>query len=82
MIAALSGYRPPAELAAVARKEVPLPFQARMSKPSYYGYAEDNVSQEILWAARDVDLLAHQRLVLVLATVGLAGLCAWIINWE
>lgn len=36
----------------------------------------------LLWAARDVDLLAHQRLVLVLATVGLAGLCAWIINWE
>jgi hypothetical protein len=45
VIAALSGYRPPAELTALARKEVALPFQARMSKPSYYGYSEDNVSR-------------------------------------
>ncbi len=36
----------------------------------------------LLWASRDVDLLPHQRLVLVLATVALAGLCAWIIGWE
>lgn len=36
----------------------------------------------LLWAARDVDLLVHQRLFLVLATIGLAGLCAWIIGWE
>ena len=36
----------------------------------------------LLWAARDGDLLFGQRLVLVLATVALAGLCAWIIGWE
>lgn len=36
----------------------------------------------LLWASRDVELLFHQRLILVLATVGLAGLCAWIIGWE
>jgi len=36
----------------------------------------------LLWASRDTDLLAHQRLFLVFATVGLAGLCAWIIGWE
>jgi hypothetical protein len=36
----------------------------------------------LLWASRDVDLLLQQRLFLVLATIGLAGLCAWIIGWE
>lgn len=36
----------------------------------------------LLYAARDVDLLATQRLALVLATVGLAGACVWIISWE
>lgn len=36
----------------------------------------------LLWASRDSPLLLHQRLVLVAATVGLAGLCAWIIHWE
>ncbi len=36
----------------------------------------------LLWAARGQPLLLHQRLVLVVATVGLAGLCAWIIHWE
>ncbi|MCL6431324.1 MAG: hypothetical protein K6V36_10795 [Anaerolineae bacterium] len=36
----------------------------------------------LLWASRDVSLLLHQRLVLVAATIGLAGLCAWIIGWE
>lgn len=36
----------------------------------------------LLWASRDVELLARQRLFLVLATIGLAGLCAWIIGWE
>ncbi len=56
VIAALSGYRPPAELTALARKELKLPFQARMSKPSYYGYSEDNVSQEILWSDSGVQM--------------------------
>ena len=36
----------------------------------------------LLWTSRDTDLLFSQRLVLVLATVGLAGLCAWIMGWE
>ncbi len=36
----------------------------------------------LLWTSSGADLLFHQRLVLILATVGLAGLCAWIINWE
>lgn len=36
----------------------------------------------LLVAARDVPLLLSQRLWLVIATVGLAGLCVWIISWE
>lgn len=36
----------------------------------------------LLYSARDVDLLATQRLALVLATVGLAGACVWILTWE
>lgn len=33
-------------------------------------------------AARDVGLLWNQWLFLGLATIGLAGLCVWIIGWE
>ncbi|HEY3342943.1 MAG TPA: hypothetical protein VGK81_13030 [Anaerolineae bacterium] len=33
-------------------------------------------------AARDVGLLWNQWLFLILATIGLAGLCVWIIGWE
>ena len=36
----------------------------------------------LLWATRDVELLAGQRLALVVATVILAGLCSWIVGWE
>lgn len=36
----------------------------------------------LLWAARDVGLLAGQMAALVLATILLAGLCVWIIGWE
>jgi len=36
----------------------------------------------VLWSARDVMLLPTQRLSIVLATVGLAGLCVWIIGWD
>lgn len=36
----------------------------------------------LLYAARDVDLLITQRLALMLATVGLAGACVWILTWE
>jgi len=36
----------------------------------------------LLWAARDVGLLAGQLAALVVGTILLAGLCAWIIGWE
>lgn len=36
----------------------------------------------LILAARDVGLLWNQWLFLILATIGLAGLCVWIIGWE
>lgn len=36
----------------------------------------------LLWAWRGQPLRLQERLVLAAATVGLAGLCAWIIHWE
>ncbi len=36
----------------------------------------------LLWSAKDVGLLPTQTLALVIATIGLAGLCVWIIGWE
>jgi hypothetical protein len=36
----------------------------------------------LLWAARDVGLLPRQLAALVVSTILLAGLCAWIIGWE
>ena len=36
----------------------------------------------LLYAARDVDLLPLQRLTMVVATIGLAGACVWILSWE
>ena len=36
----------------------------------------------VLFSARDVGLLPAQMLALVVATIGLAGLCVWIIGWE
>jgi hypothetical protein len=36
----------------------------------------------LIIAARDVGLQWNQWLFLILATVGLAGLCVWIIGWE
>ncbi|MCS7062127.1 MAG: hypothetical protein RMN25_13315 [Anaerolineae bacterium] len=36
----------------------------------------------LIIAARDVGLLWNQWLFLILATIGLAGLCVWIISWE
>jgi len=32
--------------------------------------------------ARDVGLLAGQWVALLLATIGVAGLCVWIVSWE
>ncbi|MBS3783866.1 MAG: GNAT family N-acetyltransferase [Anaerolineae bacterium] len=36
----------------------------------------------LVWTARDVGLLPGQWAALVVATIGLAGLCIWIIGWE
>ncbi len=36
----------------------------------------------LVWSARDVGFLPSQWAALVLATVALAGLCAWILSWE
>jgi hypothetical protein len=36
----------------------------------------------VLYASKDVGFQPVQQLVLVIATVVLAGLCVWIINWE
>lgn len=36
----------------------------------------------LIIAARDVGLLWNQWLFLIVATIGLAGLCVWIIGWE
>lgn len=36
----------------------------------------------LLLAARDVALLPSQLAALVIATIGLAGLCVWIIHWD
>jgi len=36
----------------------------------------------LVWSARDVGLLPGQWASLIVATIGLAGLCIWIIGWE
>lgn len=36
----------------------------------------------LVWAAKDVGLLAGQMVALIVATILLAGLCVWIIGWE
>ena len=36
----------------------------------------------LVWSARDVGLLPGQWVALIVATIGLAGLCVWIIGWE
>jgi len=36
----------------------------------------------LVWSARDVGLLPGQWAALIVATIGLAGLCVWIIGWE
>ncbi len=36
----------------------------------------------VVWSAKEVGLLPGQMLALVVATIGLAGLCVWIIGWE
>jgi len=36
----------------------------------------------LVWAAKDVGLLAGQWIALIVSTILLAGLCVWIIGWE
>ncbi len=36
----------------------------------------------LVWSARDVGLLPGQWAALIVATIGVAGLCVWIIGWE
>ena len=36
----------------------------------------------LVWSARDVGLIGMQWFWLTVATVVVAGLCAWIISWE
>lgn len=36
----------------------------------------------VAFEARDVGLLIHQWIALIVATVLVAGLCVWIIGWE
>jgi len=36
----------------------------------------------VVWAAKDVGFLPHQWAALIVATILLAGACAWIIGWE
>jgi len=36
----------------------------------------------LVWSARDVGLLPGQWAALIVATIGLAGLCVWIIGRE
>ena len=36
----------------------------------------------LIWSARDVGLRPGQGAALIVATIGLAGLCVWIIGWE
>jgi CHASE2 domain-containing sensor protein len=36
----------------------------------------------LVYSARDVGLLPGQWAALIAATIGLAGLCVWIIGWE
>lgn len=36
----------------------------------------------LIFSARNVGLEAGQWIALIIATIGLAGLCVWIIGWE
>jgi hypothetical protein len=36
----------------------------------------------VIWAAKDVGFLPHQWAAVIVATILLAGACAWIIGWD
>jgi len=54
--AALSDYRPPPQLKALARKEVPLPFLLKASHPGYYSYHQGNQFWETFYVTEDYSL--------------------------
>jgi len=54
--AALSDYRPPPQLRAIARKEIDLPFQLKASHPGYYSYHQDNRFWETFYVTQDYSL--------------------------
>ncbi|MGF1492026.1 MAG: hypothetical protein ACFBSC_06125 [Microcoleaceae cyanobacterium] len=54
--ATLSSYRPPTGLQKLALKQVPLPFEARMSHPAYYSYDADNQLRETFYSTADYSL--------------------------
>ncbi|MBD2483345.1 hypothetical protein [Planktothrix sp. FACHB-1365] len=54
--ASLSSYRPPEILRAIARKEIPLPFEARASHPAYYSYHQSNRLWETFYITNNYSL--------------------------
>jgi hypothetical protein len=56
LLPALSDYRPPPHLRAIARKEIPLPFELRASHPAYFSSSEDNHLWEDFYATEDYTL--------------------------
>ncbi|MDY7023195.1 MAG: hypothetical protein SWJ54_17915, partial [Cyanobacteriota bacterium] len=48
--------RPPAEMTALARKEVQLPFLLKASHPNYYSYHQDNRFWETFYVTEDYSL--------------------------
>lgn len=72
LLAALSDYRPPPQLAALAKKEIPLPFVLKASHPGYYSYHEDNQFWETFYVHNDYSLgtlLIPQRSYQVQGTI-------------
>lgn len=53
---ALSSYRPPPHLKALARKQVKLPFLLEASHPNYYSYHQDNRFWERFYVTQDYSL--------------------------
>ena len=84
---------PPTSAATPAQAE-PAPSQAAPVHRGVRGFAERHPQLAswtvlavvmvalVLWSAKDVNLLIGQRTAIVLATIGLAGLCVWIIGWD
>ncbi|MGB3402500.1 MAG: hypothetical protein WBA77_07400 [Microcoleaceae cyanobacterium] len=54
--AALSSYRPPQHLKAIALKQIPLPFEAFASHPPYYSYSENDQLWETFYVTEDYSL--------------------------